>query len=162
MNAVSRWMFDSPGRWLRVRLWTSLAMLTVAILLTASRCGGGRSAPAAVPAAPTTTSTALVPAGSPSAAPTESQVGPPDPIALEAVDAFLRHDVDAFARLATPQAADLMAESPGATGLVTGDVTLVHGGPTQQDLDVPTSLGVLRLQMVVRGDRWLVADMAFR
>lgn len=161
MNVATRWMFDSPGRWLRVRLGACVALLAVTVALGTARCGG--SPPAAAPGpAPTATSTSLEPAWSLSVEPVEPAVGPPDPIALEAVDAFLRHDVAAFGRVATPDATELMAASPTATCVLTGDLKVVHGGPTQQDLDVPTSLGTLRLQMVVRDGRWLVADLAFR
>lgn len=160
MNAMTRWMFASPARWMQVRLGVVTLVLAAGILLSTARCGG--SPPVVVPPVPTTTSTALEPAWSPSAVPTVSEVGPPDPIALEAVGAFLKHDVGAFGRVATPEVTELMAGSPAVDGVLTGDLVVVHGGPTQQDLDVPTSLGVLRLTMAVRDERWLVTDMAFR
>jgi hypothetical protein len=160
---VINWMFASPARWFRVRLWSGVSLLVLVILFGSARCSGpGHSAPAAATPVTTVTSTALTPAWSPSPTEGVSTPAPADPIALEAVSAFLAHDVDRFADLALPGAAELMAGSPPASGVLTGPVRTVHGGPTQQDLDVPTSLGTLRLQMVWRTDRWLVADMAFR
>jgi hypothetical protein len=159
---IANLLFASPQRWFRVKVWTT-ATMGVLVLLTMARCAGGGGA-LATPPLPTGTSTALhAPVTAPitvSAAPT---YGPADPIALEAVNAFLAHDLEKFTALAVPEAAVLAAEAPvpAPNGVITGNVEVVHAGPTLQDLKVPTSFGVMNITMGVHDGAWLVEDMAY-
>lgn len=160
---MTAWLFASRERWFRVKLWSVVGAMALVLLLSVVRCGGNASV--AVPPEPTGTSTALhAPTTAPVTVAAVETFGPPDPIALEAVRAFLAHDIPAFTRVATPEAAQLAAEAPrpAPNGVITGEVTVVHGGPTQQDLAIPTSFGVLLITMAVHGDAWLVDDMAYQ
>lgn len=158
------WMFQSPQRLKRVMLLTLLAIPTLLVLLTITRLQGLPD-PAAQPSIDATTeSTAtglLPPSPAPLDGPTTPEYGPSTPIALEAAQAFLQGDRARFAELAQPDAVESVNEAPTPGGRITGQARISLGGPTQQEVKVPTSEGELTLTMIVVDGAWKVAGMEY-
>lgn len=157
------WIFDNPKRLALVAAASLVAGLVLFVLLLGIRVA--RLVPPADPTiAAEPVSTALTPP-TPTVLPVPASETAPgsDPVALEAVSAFLLHDLVHFSRLASPEVAEQVIEAPpaqdGAT--VTGPALIVHGGPTEQDVRVPTSLGDLDLTLAWTDDAWIVTSMEY-
>lgn len=156
------WIFDNPRR----LLLSVVALTATALVLFVGLLGIriARLVPAEAVGVPTPASTGLVPP-TPTVLPTpESPTAPgSDPVALEAVSAFLLHDLGRFAALASPEVAEQVNEAPPAQdgAEVTGPAVIVHGGPTEQAVQVPTSLGDLDLTMTLTDGAWIVTSMEY-
>jgi len=160
---MTNWILNSPARFRLVAALSVIAMGVLMIALLAVRVS--RWEPATTPsAAPTVVSTALTPPTPTDLPPTAAtQIADSGPVAAEAVRSYLLNDVVGFSTVALPEVAEEVASAPApkSGGEITGVPVLVHGGPTQQDVQVPTTWGDLNLTMVREDDRWLVESMEY-
>jgi hypothetical protein len=164
MKAV-RWVLDSPERLKYCASALAVTVVLLAITLTINRLPEATSGPLPTASAePAPTDTRFLPdTPAPDSGSPLPDYGPSDQVALEAVAAFLRNDSPGFARLAQQEATETVNEAPArpAGARITGDVVLVLGGPTRQTVDVPTTDGPLRLDMVVVDGSWKVLDIEY-
>jgi hypothetical protein len=114
-------------------------------------------------ASPEPTSSDLLPASpAPDEASPTQDYGSAAPIALEAVQAFLSGDRAGFARLAQPEAVEGVNDAPVPKGSISGEAETVLGGPTRQQIKVPTTDGSILLDMVVVNGAWKVMDLRYQ
>lgn len=168
MNRIVRTVF-----WSRAHLTRSLAGAGAAGCVAFGVVLGlqiNAAPPASTPTAtPTVRSvnTLLVPPTTPSTAPSTASQGPVEPIALQAADTFLRHDLQGFARVALPAAVEEASAAPdGPLGRLAGEpVVLEQGtdveGRSAATVEVPTTGGTLQLSMQVLDGRWQCAALRF-
>lgn len=159
------WMFQSMTRLKRVSLGFVLIVLTLMSLLTIARINGIKTHQ---PPTNNTWTTAepvatglLPPSPATEPAPATAEYGPSTPIALEAVQAFLQGDHARFAELAQAEAVESVNEAPTPGGQISAPGRIVLGGPTQQQVLVPTTDGDLTLTMIVVDGAWKVAGMEY-
>lgn len=152
------WIFQSPQRLRNTIIASVLVSLVLLVALTGTRIM------LAVGREPTVRIEASEPALTPSATATTTPAPTPTsstPIALEAAQAFLAHDLRRFATLATPEAMEAAGAAPAPSQRLHGDASLLRDGPTRQDVRVPTTGAALLLNMVLVDGAWLVEDMRF-
>jgi hypothetical protein len=156
------WTFDNPRRLALVAAGAVVAGLVLFVVLLGLRVH--RMADALAQPEPEVVPTALVPP-TPTVLPAPASPTAPgsDPVALEAVNAFLLHDLTHFSTLASPEVAEQVIEAPPAQAgaVVTGPAVVVHGGPTEQIVQVPTSLGDLDLTLAWTDGAWIVTSMEY-
>jgi hypothetical protein len=160
MRAIE-WLFDSPRRFYSVSGWlvaVIVIMVTAALVATAA----DDAAPAVQPSV-TASHPELVPPTSPT--PTQSPTPyqqPSQPVALEAVSAWLRYDLDDFGAVASPAALEAVSEAHRPAGGQEIEGSRVElGGPGRQTVLVDISTGRLELVMVLDGERWIVQSMRY-
>lgn len=164
------WILDNPRRLRKVVTSTVLAAMLLFFGFTISRVHGIPQVPAETTSAaaagtPESTATVLLP---PSPAteqsPAPQTYGPSAPIALEAVQAFLSGDHAGFALLGQQEAVEAVNEAPKPPPgqEITGPVKVIHGGPTRQQVQVPTTDGPLLLDMIVVDEAWKVQSMEYQ
>lgn len=162
---IVHWVLDSPERLKQSAVALMVVVVVLFVGLTVSRIPERSSAPLPAPTAePAPTDTRLLPErATPYSASPLPSYGPSDQVALAAVEAFLRNDAPEFARLAQQDATEIANDAPArpAGARITGEVRTLLGGPTRQQVEVPTSEGALRLDMVVVDGRWKVLDLAY-
>lgn len=156
------WLFDSPRRLQIVAAGLVMIVIAFAIgLLGAAE--SRKAAPASTPGPSAVQHTELIPPTSPE--PTVSPTPyrqPSQPVALEAVSAWLRYDLDAFGAVASPAALEAVSEAPRpvpSQKILGSRVEL--GGPNRQTVQVDVTGGTLELVMVIDDERWIVDTMRY-
>lgn len=161
-TAMIAWLFDNPKRLQTVAagLIVSIIIMTIFLLLLGTG-GGEKMAPGPTPS--TVRHTELIPPTSPT--PTVEPtpyVQPSQPIALEAVSAWLRYDLEDFGVVASPAALDAVSEAPRPVpGQKILGSSVELGGPDRQTVQVVITGGTLELIMVKDGERWVVQSMRY-
>lgn len=164
MRNVINWIFDTKEN-LTVAIVAVVTVVAIAFLviviaeIPARPKGESRPTPTAKPS-----HTELIPPTTDPIPTVTVSAGPSTLIALEAVDAFLSHDLTRFGRVALPAAVEAVSDTPAppvAARKVTGKAIVRQGGTTQQTDEVPTSGGLLQLVMVVSGGGWKVSMMRY-
>jgi hypothetical protein len=160
---VITWLFDSTQRLKAVAAGIGVLIVTLMVSLLVIAAQGGSAAPAALPTPSGVEHTELVPPTEQE--PTESPtpyVQPSQPIALEAVSAWLRYDLDDFGAVASPAALEAVSEAPRpAGGQEIEDSRVELGGPTRQTVQVDVTSGTIELVMVIDGERWVVQSLRY-
>lgn len=166
--SIVNWIFDSPARLRKVAVGTAIIICVLMVTLTIGRMPSPPVASGPLPASsatPEPTSSELLPVdpGTAEGSPLP-EYGSSAPIALEAVNAFLLADHAGFARLAQQEAVEAINEAPDPKPgqQIIGVPTTVAGGPTRQTIDVRTTDGVLRLDMIIVDGAWKVLDMRYQ
>lgn len=157
------WLFDSTRRLQIVAAGGAVAILILAITLIAISTPTRTAAPASTPGPSAVQRTELIPPTSPepTASPT-AYVQPSQPVALEAVSAWLRYDLDDFGVVASPAALEAVSDSPRPVpGQEILDSRVELGGPGRQTVQVDVTSGTLELIMVIDDERWLVETMRY-
>jgi len=157
------WLFDSPRRLQSVAAGLAVTAVVLTIVLLAASASTRTAAPASTPGPSAVQHTELIPPTSPepTASPTR-YVPPSQPVALEAVSAWLRYDLDDFGVVASPAALEAVSDSPRPVpGQEILDSRVELGGPNRQTVQVDVTGGTLELVMVTDDDRWLVDTMRY-
>jgi hypothetical protein len=166
MRKLVNWIFYSKEN-LTLAFVTMITVMAVAFLvfvLIQIPKGGGAGSPVYPTATARPIHTELIPPTTEALPTITKSYGPSQPIALEAADAFLSHDLIRFGRVALPAAVEAVSdapEPPAAARDVTGPVVVRQGGTTQQTDEIPTSGGMLQLVMVISGGRWQVSMIRY-
>lgn len=157
------WLFDSPRRLQIVAAGVATLIVVMAISLLIIGIGINSSAPAPKPEPSGVVHTELIPPTAPeeTVSPTPYEQ-PSQPVALEAVSAWLRYDLDAFGAVASPAALDAVSEAPRPVpSQEIENSRVVLGGPGRQTVQVDVTGGTLELVMVLDGERWIVQSMRY-
>jgi hypothetical protein len=161
---IKEWLLDSPERLKLVAVGLAVASVVLLVTMALSRSGGVPQPQPLPSETPETVSTALLP---PSPAVEEAsptpEYGSSAPIALEAVQAFLTGDRPKFARLGQQEAVETVNEAavPPPGQRITGNPKTLLGGPTRQQISVPTTDGDLVLDMVIVDGAWKVMSIEY-
>jgi hypothetical protein len=159
---VINWMFRTPTRLTSVVLATCGLLLFGMIVFAVTHVPGGHPATArpSAGASPGTHQPTYTPQQQPTATFTFSDVGSSIPTAVTVVEDWLTGApaVDAM----QPAAYEAALEGPAPDGtVVSGTATVGQGGPTQQQVLVPTNRGVLLVSLEVDSNAWVVTGMVW-